>query len=1243
MRFQNFPSFSFGKLPSYFTIFPFNCKAVLQSIKSRSDSKQERTLQTKHVKLLEQSQLTREDHLILHYLDALHLQYYAIMALGSYFVRHYTVSQHCIRQASIIAYNMYSSIGNMLGARPSILHSIRMKLNDSHHIVTEFLRSPFHHAITTTLPQTTHGNPLPNHRLQPSDIPSLDPASTYHSFMQELIHMHVRAVVTSSCEYSPGDLLECSILLEYARGLLLLAYLATFIPSQRSTQRETQLLLMAKSVVDTEFFQTTLHSPLSPFHHFSCHPDNPSRLNLSSWNLKQSYSFLVKELTTNSALSEFRGYTSTQPPFPPLRQNTRHIFHHLSTTLNESKCPECSDNSAEDLALLVLLCPEHLYQSSTSREPQAITDLFNSYDTVPASQNNLHIDFRNDILLPKDKDHSESFFSRLSRFNPAPHETSSVFQHLESGSAFHDIQNRITQTLARLRLIQSLPVSTKTSSQTSEAHDSPDRSDSPLALDNLHRMSKPDLLEPNRQHIDSVTLHTRLSLLQDICTFIFTSRFCLSERIQASFDTFILTADLLLPSMIVSPAANVGAFIEELSSLRMRPEHSACLFRILIIIQRFLVSAGLTPSEQIVTYHWVDNLRGHISENPNFTFDSAFGEASRFVQLSTDQMSPEETTLYSLSSPDFVESFTRSYNRLFGNSTDSLSFHLSGNGQQIVATHPRLVLSNELTQTEPAEKTDNSSQTIILSTSFTPSIYATPRDFVGSLSGSSTLVTSPEKAQTVPPFKPNSDYTFAQHAVDVLLHINTSNTIYPVTAPLPPSFDAQYTTTPGDFDCANAYAVYLLAMQAFLCLLSKQDRLALRLCSTFTFILLDQFERGALLQWQLGKIACECADTVIRILCSFLFELENEPGPRRILTRGQDTFPTGEPFSDGEKRLCLVCLLLLLQITMKLEMSIMVQQSLVFVWSRLIEIMRRAELQQETFRASLTKEEASSDLSLPSFLTSDIVEAVRHVVAAINRSIDQIITPDHLSSVSPDEGAENQQHATAPDTPGAVALIFQRNPDSQQKQTEISQINRFLASLSTPASTEWLSVPPEPNIANLYDPNETMTVHASNIAFVAADPASQVSSPNLPLPENDIVISGNDESLLSDPEDTSPKPKRKTKKGSTPQIKATSSNRLKTDVNEMGITAARKEAEDRNRQRQPNHVGFLPTSAIIDVSTEAPSPPNKSSVAFEHPSFFSSVSSPALHRKYSTIAVDLVHHANHLTFYSVSFCTIRRN
>ncbi|KAK2951034.1 putative Adenylyltransferase and sulfurtransferase MOCS3-2 [Blattamonas nauphoetae] len=265
-----------------FKHFPFNVAQVVQLNKLNHDQNFFATPSTESISFSPYELFT------IFYLNALQMQFYAVVAFAARLLGHNCTAVMCIESASMIA----SCLSNIISQMPTLdtFHNHVFSSIPSKETLLCTL-SHLHYdqnskSIVTICPESDHGQE--NHTCNVSGgkqlcrcgclankccmsfssvtIPN-EVKPTFNLFVQTA---SMNTAVLNTITLSPQQVIEYAFQLEYVRGL----YLLFRYSESSSSRRKDELLGTLRNFCRKSTFEETFFSPLSPFHTILEHPPN---------------------------------------------------------------------------------------------------------------------------------------------------------------------------------------------------------------------------------------------------------------------------------------------------------------------------------------------------------------------------------------------------------------------------------------------------------------------------------------------------------------------------------------------------------------------------------------------------------------------------------------------------------------------------------------------------------------------------------------------------------------------------------------------------------------------------------------------------------------------------------------------------------------------------------------------------------------------------------------------------------
>ncbi|KAA6386409.1 MAG: hypothetical protein EZS28_018063, partial [Streblomastix strix] len=223
---------------------------------------------------LRSTHLSKLEHMTLHYLDALHMQFFAIVATGARILNHQLTANICIRQARYYAAVLHDVTGSLVNSTDLMPKRL-----------TKYL-STLQQAITTIRERYEKNDDDEDSNSNGTKSPKLPPQNTsttsiffnsisqfpkfllgpgVSAYIQSLI---INACVAEALHQPPSVIMEGAFVLEYIRGLLLISNYFVLLNSRRTSQ----LLGIVHELYCSSYVQELLYSPHSPFHTLIAHP-----------------------------------------------------------------------------------------------------------------------------------------------------------------------------------------------------------------------------------------------------------------------------------------------------------------------------------------------------------------------------------------------------------------------------------------------------------------------------------------------------------------------------------------------------------------------------------------------------------------------------------------------------------------------------------------------------------------------------------------------------------------------------------------------------------------------------------------------------------------------------------------------------------------------------------------------------------------------------------------------------------
>ncbi|KAK2946095.1 hypothetical protein BLNAU_19003 [Blattamonas nauphoetae] len=263
-RFINPYQLLFGQDMSFFGYFPFRGPAIYEALK--------KTASTVLRSLNLQPNSLYEDF-VLFYFDALHVQFYAIIAQAAHFLGHFWVSVMCMKQARLYHAVLQDQVGNISLHKHNIFQRIREPLA----VINEIGKTMWNLAYSGLAPDSEEMNALykeyreswtsldgpPLHDPLPLTVLMEEPAP-----FQLILHLLLSAVAAIGLPLNPSEVMEGCMFLEFVKGGTLLA----LFYSTQSDQRSSHLAALIHDIKDGPYLYNLQTNEWSPFHWVLHHP-----------------------------------------------------------------------------------------------------------------------------------------------------------------------------------------------------------------------------------------------------------------------------------------------------------------------------------------------------------------------------------------------------------------------------------------------------------------------------------------------------------------------------------------------------------------------------------------------------------------------------------------------------------------------------------------------------------------------------------------------------------------------------------------------------------------------------------------------------------------------------------------------------------------------------------------------------------------------------------------------------------
>ncbi|KAH7830904.1 uncharacterized protein MONOS_7235 [Monocercomonoides exilis] len=281
--------------------------------------------------------LTRYEHLLIHYFDSLHLTFYCVMALSAQLIGHSTVAALCIRQARLYAAIISDSVGNVVGSKTALVRRLMNGVNllawrgerlweDARELKAEELKEKkLNHTVRDIKKEgkeSSAGSIISEEKAakqesddflnenslfvhkdsslssnlsvetnQNSEDPPSNSTMKLEAFLSFIRTLTLDSIVASSGPFSAEDTLEVSFVIEYTRGIFLLAQF--FRNNQQ--HRCKQLIEQSFGLMTSEYLVNIYTSLVPPFHALVNHPQAVCPQEVRKSNLTDFFDY-IKEV-----------------------------------------------------------------------------------------------------------------------------------------------------------------------------------------------------------------------------------------------------------------------------------------------------------------------------------------------------------------------------------------------------------------------------------------------------------------------------------------------------------------------------------------------------------------------------------------------------------------------------------------------------------------------------------------------------------------------------------------------------------------------------------------------------------------------------------------------------------------------------------------------------------------------------------------------------------------------------------
>ncbi|KAK2949831.1 hypothetical protein BLNAU_15226 [Blattamonas nauphoetae] len=292
-----------GQNISYFKFFPFRIQEFLRLMKqkkrqseisaSETASFPHPTAQRTDTMVSPTPRFTTLEQSCIHYFFALHVQFYAIIAIAAHSIGHFCASSLAIRQARLYSSMLHDAIECIPNQKLAVHRRIKATMpaynplistihthtsNKSHAASMEFLRKMTDSLMfpTNTMPQQDASSPestsnLSNSQIFNTPIPGsvLLTSSPFSLLLHSLIFTDS---LTTTLPFTDSELMDACFVVDYLTGEELINKF--YALSYQSTFRSNETTDLVFSVMSSQFCQDALFSRYSPLNTMvmPCHP-----------------------------------------------------------------------------------------------------------------------------------------------------------------------------------------------------------------------------------------------------------------------------------------------------------------------------------------------------------------------------------------------------------------------------------------------------------------------------------------------------------------------------------------------------------------------------------------------------------------------------------------------------------------------------------------------------------------------------------------------------------------------------------------------------------------------------------------------------------------------------------------------------------------------------------------------------------------------------------------------------------
>ncbi|KAK2963687.1 hypothetical protein BLNAU_1252 [Blattamonas nauphoetae] len=265
-RFVNPQVLLFGEDMSFFAYFPFRGKQLLNSLRKSHNRAPSSPSPNSY---------TLYETFLLHYFDALHIQFYTILAQSAHYLGHYWIAMMCIRQARLYQSMLQDLIGNVNHLKMDMGTRLKEPFKAVSELYTKFMELL---ALAKKQKASQSNKPSPSDTEAKWSDPNLPllhepiPFSTMTenpTALRFIFQLMFSTAISIGLPLTPSEIMESCMLLEYLKGTTLLALFFTSNSNFRS-----RLLMSDVSEIQKISYLRSLREDLwNPFHHVFTHPD----------------------------------------------------------------------------------------------------------------------------------------------------------------------------------------------------------------------------------------------------------------------------------------------------------------------------------------------------------------------------------------------------------------------------------------------------------------------------------------------------------------------------------------------------------------------------------------------------------------------------------------------------------------------------------------------------------------------------------------------------------------------------------------------------------------------------------------------------------------------------------------------------------------------------------------------------------------------------------------------------------